>query len=252
MKSLNPFSKSYKEKLAAKEDSLDDLLSDNADKRLNQLKSEAQANIDTNQEKVTAAKSQLAGQEAALAILPAEQQAVAQSSIDNAKAKITESERQIQEAKAQVEAMKAPTYSIYTRSSFPGGGGYQTYESSTSSIGSIGNVFPVVYVVAALVTFTTMTRFVDEERTNSGVLKALGYSNSDVIKSLLSMVLASMTGTVIGVFAGHYILSQVIAEIVTGDTTLGSTHLYFYWSYALIAFVFALVSAVLPAFIIAR
>ncbi|SDL20849.1 FtsX-like permease family protein [Streptococcus equinus] len=254
LKGLNPFSKSYKEKLASKEDSLDDLLSDNADKRLNQLKSEAKANIDTNQEKVTAAKSELAEQESALTLLPAEQQAVAQSSIDNAKAKITESERQIQEAKAQVEAMEAPTYSIYTRSSVPGGGGYQTYESSTSSIGSIGNVFPVVlYVVAALVTFTTMTRFVDEERTNSGVLKALGYSNSDVIKKFVIYgFVASMTGTVIGVFAGHYILSQVIAEIVTGDTTLGSTHLYFYWSYTLIAFVFALVSAVLPAFIIAR
>lgn len=254
LKGLNPFSKTYKEKLAAKEDSLDDLLSDNADKRLNQLKSEAKANIDTNQEKVTAAKSELVEQESALSLLPAEQQVVAQSSIDNAKAKITESERQIQEAKAQVEAMKAPTYSIYTRSSFPGGGGYQTYESSTSSIGSIGNVFPVVlYVVAALVTFTTMTRFVDEERTNSGVLKALGYSNSDVIKKFVIYgFVASMTGTVIGVFAGHYILSQVIAEIVTGDTTLGSTHLYFYWSYTLIAFVFALVSAVLPAFIIAR
>lgn len=251
LKGLNPFSKSYKEKLAAKEDSLDDLLSDNADKRLNQLKSEAKANIDTNQEKLTVAKSELVEQESTLTLLPAEQQAVAQSSIDNAKAKITESERQIQEGKAQVEAMKAPTYSIYTRSSFPGGGGYQTYESSTSSI---GNVFPVVlYVVAALVTFTTMTRFVDEERTNSGVLKALGYSNSDVIKKFVIYgFVASMTGTVIGVFAGHYILSQVIAEIVTGDTTLGSTHLYFYWSYTLIAFVFALVSAVLPAFIIAR
>ncbi|WP_423215585.1 FtsX-like permease family protein [Streptococcus equinus] len=254
LKSLNPFSESYKEKLAAKENTLDDLLSDNADKRLNQLKSDAQSDIDTNQEKVTTAKSQLAGQEAALSLLPAEQQAVAQSSINDAKVKIAESERQIQEAKAQVEAMKAPTYSIYTRSSFPGGGGYQTYESSTSSIGSIGNVFPVVlYVVAALVTFTTMTRFVDEERTNSGVLKALGYSNSDVIKKFVIYgFVASMTGTIIGVFAGHYILSQVIAEIVTGDTTLGSTHLYFYWSYTLIAFVFAFVSAVLPAFIIAR
>ena len=49
--------------------------------------------------------------------------------------------------------MKEPTYATYTRSSFPGGGGYQTYASSTSSIGSIGNVFPIVlYVVAALVT----------------------------------------------------------------------------------------------------
>ena len=150
--------------------------------------------------------------------------------------------------------MKEPTYATYTRSSFPGGGGYQTYASSTSSIGSIGNVFPIVlYVVAALVTFTTMTRFVDEERTNSGVLKALGYSNSDVImKFVIYGFVASMTGTILGIFAGHCILSRIIAEIVTGDTTLGSTTYYFYWSYTLIAIVFALVSAVLPAFIIAR
>ncbi len=150
--------------------------------------------------------------------------------------------------------MKEPTYTSYTRSSLPGGGGFQTYASSTSSIGSIGNVFPVVlYVVAALVTFTTMTRFVDEERTNSGVLKALGYSNSDVImKFVIYGFVASMTGTILGIFAGHYVLSRVIAEIVTGDTTLGSTTYYFYWSYTLIAIVFALVSAVLPAFIIAR
>lgn len=98
-----------------------------------------------------------------------------------------------------------------------------------------------------------MKRFVDEERTNSGVLKALGYSNSDVImKFVIYGFVASMTGTILGIFSGHYVLSRVIAEIVTGDTTLGSTTYYFYWSYTLIAIVFALVSAVLPAFIIAR
>ncbi len=183
-----------------------------------------------------------------------EQQLAAQESINQAQAQITESEKQLNEAKVNLDAMKEPTYTSYTRSSLPGGGGFQTYASSTSSIGSIGNVFPVVlYVVAALVTFTTMTRFVDEERTNSGVLKALGYSNSDVImKFVIYGFVASMTGTILGIFAGHYVLSRVIAEIVTGDTTLGSTTYYFYWSYTLIAIVFALVSAVLPAFIIAR
>ncbi|WP_416488412.1 FtsX-like permease family protein, partial [Klebsiella pneumoniae] len=47
----------------------------------------------------------------------------------------------------------------------------------------VSNLFPVVlYLVAALVTVTTMTRFVQEERNNAGILKALGYNDTDVIK----------------------------------------------------------------------
>ncbi|SDO58672.1 putative ABC transport system permease protein [Streptococcus equinus] len=254
LKDLNPFSEAYKEKIAQKEDTLDDLLSDNPSQRSKELTSKLQAEIDTNQAKVDEAKKQLEAQKAMLAQLPKEQQLAAQSSLEQAQSQITESEKQIKVSQGKIDAMKEPTYTTYTRSTLPGGGGYQTYASSTSSIGSIGNIFPVVlYVVAALVTFTTMTRFVDEERTNSGVLKALGYSNSDVIKKFVIYgFVASMTGTILGVLGGHYVLSRVIAEIVTGDTTLGSTNLYFYWSYTLIAVVFALVSAVLPAFIIAR
>lgn len=254
LKTLNPFSESYKQKVADKQDKLDDLLSDNAEQRLASLKSDAQAEVDANQEKVDSAKAQLAAQESALTSLSAEQQAAAQSSIDQAQAEITESESEIQEAQAKIDAMTEPTYTSYTRSTLPGGEGYQTYESSTSSISSIGNIFPVVlYVVAALVTFTTMTRFVDEERTNSGILKALGYSNSDVIKKFVIYgFVASMIGTVLGIVAGHYLLSRIIAQIVTSDTTLGETHLYFYWNYTAIALVLALISAVLPAFLIAK
>lgn len=254
LKTLNPFSESYKQKVADKQDELDDLLSDNAEQRLGSLKSNAQAEVDANQEKVDSAKAQLAAQESALASLSAEQQAAAQSSIDQAQAEITESESEIQEAQAKIDAMTEPTYTSYTRSTLPGGEGYQTYESSTSSISSIGNIFPVVlYVVAALVTFTTMTRFVDEERTNSGILKALGYSNSDVIKKFVIYgFVASMIGTVLGIVAGHYLLSRIIAQIVTSDTTLGETHLYFYWNYTAIALILALISAVLPAFLIAK
>lgn len=254
LKTLNPFSESYKQKVADKQDELDDLLSDNAEQRLASLKSDAQVEVNANQEKVDSAKAQLAAQESALASLSAEQQAAAQSSIEQAQAEITESESEIQEAQAKIDAMTEPTYTSYTRSTLPGGEGYQTYESSTSSISSIGNIFPVVlYVVAALVTFTTMTRFVDEERTNSGILKALGYSNSDVIKKFVIYgFVASMIGTVLGTVAGHYLLSRIIAQIVTSDTTLGETHLYFYWNYTAIALVLALTSAVLPAFIIAK
>ena len=127
LKTLNPFSESYKQKVADKQDELDDLLSDNAEQRLASLKSDAQAEVDANQEKVDSAKAQLAAQESALASLSAEQQAAAQSSIDQAQAEITESESEIQEAQAKIDAMTEPIYTSYTRSTLPGGEGYQTY-----------------------------------------------------------------------------------------------------------------------------
>ncbi|WP_231231450.1 FtsX-like permease family protein [Streptococcus equi] len=50
-------------------------------------------------------------------------------------------------------------------------------------------------MVAALVTFTTMARYVDEERTNSGLLKAIGYSDWDITKKfLLYGALAALLG----------------------------------------------------------
>ena len=99
-----------------------------------------------------------------------------------------------------------------------------------------------------------MTRFVDEERTNLEFSRRFGYRNSDVIKKLLFMVsLPVMIWELfLGIVAGHYLLSRIIAQIVTSDTTLGETHLYFYWNYTAIALVLALISAVLPAFLIAK
>ena len=58
----------------------------------------------------------------------------------------------------------------------------------------MGNIFPVVlYAVATMVTFTTMTRFVDEERTNAGIFKALGYHSKDIIAKFV--IYGLVTGT---------------------------------------------------------
>ncbi len=61
------------------------------------------------------------------------------------------------------------------------------YSKMLSSIRAVGNIsFLVFYAVAAMVTFTTMTRFVDEERTHAGIFKALGYRSKDIITKFLS------------------------------------------------------------------
>lgn len=254
LKALNPFTDTYSQKLAKHQKALDELLADNGEQRLSSLKSSAQSQIDASQKQLDAAKAQVAQQETLLSSLPQEQAAALQAQLTQAKATITSNEKALASAKADMQALTKPSYTSYTRSTLPGGEGYETYGSSTDSISSIGNLFPVVlYLVAALVTFTTMTRFVDEERTNSGILKALGYDNKAVIlKFVIYGFVASMIGTLIGIVAGHYLLYRIIAEIITGSMTIGSTHYAFYWSYTLLAIFLGLISAVLPAYLIAR
>ncbi len=64
--------------------------------------------------------------------------------------------------------------------------GYACFESDSNIVDGIAKIFPVFFfLVAALVCMTTMTRMVEEQRTQIGVLKALGYSNGAVIGKYL-------------------------------------------------------------------
>ena len=63
--------------------------------------------------------------------------------------------------------------------------GYATFESNAGIVEGIAKVFPVFFfLVAAMVCMTTMTRMIDEQRTQIGVFKALGYSNGQVLASI--------------------------------------------------------------------
>ena len=157
-------------------------------------------------------------------------------------------------AQTELDDLEAPAYRVYSRSTIPGSVGYDNYRQSTSSISSIGNIFPLVlYLVAALVTFTTMTRFVDEERHQLGILGALGYSKGQIVtKFVIYGLVASLTGTLVGILLGNVFLSPMIGNIIANSTVIGQSNLYFYPSWTLLALGLALLSAVLPTYLVAR
>lgn len=95
--------------------------------------------------------------------------------------------------------------------------GYICFDSDTSIIDSISQIFPVFFlIVAALVCITTMTRMVDEQRTQIGVLKAMGYSNGAVLMTYLFYSgSASIIGAILGFFLGSYIFPFVIWRAYT-------------------------------------
>ena len=104
-----------------------------------------------------------------------------------------------------------------------------------------------------MVTFTTMTRFVDEERTNAGIFKALGYRTKDIIlKFVLYGFFAGTIGTLLGTLLGHYFLSGIISNIITQGMVIGESREYFYGDMTLIALGLSFVASVLPAYWVSR
>ena len=132
---------------------------------------------------------------------------------EEAKAKaekeISDAKQEILDAEKEVAKLKKPTWYVFTRKDNPG---FSTYESDAYRIESVCKIFPVFFfLVAILVCLTTMTRMVEEERTQIGTLKALGYSKAAIAsKFIVYSALASLSGAVVGIAAGSVVFPTVI------------------------------------------
>ncbi|MBZ2110748.1 ABC transporter permease [Streptococcus infantis] len=279
---VNPFSSDYEKKLEEEEETLKELVADNGQARLEKMKKDAQESLDEGKKQLDEAETNLTAgkkrlqeietrlqaQENQVSQLPEPQKSQATSQLEEAKdqlkqekEKLSQAETDLTKEKAkwqtsqdEVNALTEPSYHVYNRKSSPTGQGYLMYSNSAMSIRAVGNIFPVVlYAVAAMVTFTTMTRFVDEERTNAGIFKALGYHSKDIIaKFVIYGLVAGTLGTLLGILIGHYILAPTISHIITVRMIVGESQQYFYWTYSCLALGLSLVASVLPAYLVSR
>jgi putative ABC transport system permease protein len=128
--------------------------------------------------------------------------AAAEKKLDRAAARLDKAERSIDDISA------GRTY-VLTRAANPG---YATYESNTSILSSVARVFPLFFfLVAALVCMTTMTRMIDEQRAQIGVLKALGFGNRAILgKYLFYAGSAGGIGALSGYFLGTWLFPAAI------------------------------------------
>lgn len=167
---------------------------------------------------------------------------------------IEKAESELEKAEVDVSKLTKPKYSVYTRSTMLGSEGFFNMKTTAEGITSVGNLFPIVlYAVAALVTVTTMTRFVNEERINAGVLKALGYETKDVMKKFAVYgFTAGVSGTILGILLGTYALPSALGATLMKDTVLPSIQLNFHPLIAVIAIICSLICSVVPPLWIAR
>lgn len=121
--------------------------------------------------------------------------------------------------------------------------GFYQYEQDTQRIDNVAKVFPLVFfIVAVLICLTTMTRMVEEERSQIGTLKALGYSDISIMfKYILYAALASIIGSIIGVLIGYRILPDLCFEMYKNMYRLGDIKLSYYISLTLQGMLIALI-----------
>lgn len=164
---------------------------------------------------------------------------------------ITSAETELKVAAADLNALEAPTYMINDRNAL---NGYGEYGDNAERIAAIARVFPLVFfLVAALVSFTTMSRMVDEQRTQIGTLKALGYRPAEIaIKFLVYSLLACLTGTAVGVLLGNYIFPTIIYYAYGLMNDLPDMISQYYWQDILIVLGISLMTTVVPALLIMR
>lgn len=138
--------------------------------------------------------------------------AEAEQEFADAEQELLDGEQDVADAYEALEELKEADSYVLTREENTG---YVCFDSDTSIVAAISVVFPVFFfLVAALVCMTTMTRMVDEQRTQIGVLKAMGYSNGQIMgKYLFYSGSAATIGSVLGYAVGSYGLPWVIWEI---------------------------------------
>lgn len=133
----------------------------------------------------------------------------AEEELEPAKEELKDAREKLDDAKEQLKELEVPKWYVLDRTSNQS---YTEFGQDAERIGAIGEVFPVIFfLVAALVALTTMTRMVEEERTQIGTLKALGYSDGKIaLKYLFYAISASFIGSIWGMFAGQKILPYII------------------------------------------
>ena len=135
----------------------------------------------------------------------------AEQEIADAEEKLKEAEEDLQEAREEIDSMDKPDLIMLSRTSNVG---YNNLDSSSNIVAGVARILPVFFLlVASLVCITTMTRMIDEERTQIGTLKALGYTNGEIMrKYLIYSGSSAVLGCCLGLFLGCTVIPMIIWE----------------------------------------
>ncbi len=164
----------------------------------------SQATIERAKKQIVVAQAQLSD---GLRIITQKRSSLAEQNNDfqaqklESQQKINAARITLADSRSALDKLDTPKWYILDRGTNPG---FSSYSDDSDKITAIGQVFPLIFfIVAALVSLTSITRLVDERRTEIGTLKSLGYGNFTIMmKYIIYAALPTLIGGFIGGFVG--------------------------------------------------
>ena len=128
-----------------------------------------------------------------------------------AEEKIADAQKELDDAQAELDKVEECEWYVLGRNT---NAGFVSFAQDTERVGNLAAIFPVIFfLVAALACLTTMTRMVEEQRTQIGALKALGFSRLSISTKYLGYAFfASLIGGILGLAMGCTLIPAVIAN----------------------------------------
>lgn len=124
---------------------------------------------------------------------------------------LSSAKEKLEEGRQTIETMDLPDVFVLGRNTNVG---YMALDSNSDIVEGVSTVFPAFFLlIAALVCITTMTRMVEEERTQIGTLKAMGYGSGAIIGKYMAYAgSAAVIGCGVGVFVGSAAFPLILWE----------------------------------------
>lgn len=161
---------------------------------------------------------------------------------------VADAQIKIDDAQAELDDIEEPDYYVLTRNTNIG---YVCFENDSNIVAAISDVFPLFFfLVAALICMTTMNRMVEEQRTQIGVLKALGYGNAAIMgKYAFYAGSAAVVGEAVGFMGGTWLFPKVIWQAYRIMYYMDHINYQFSLGLAVISIIAALVCSVGTAYL---
>ena len=175
----------------------------------------AQAQLNAGRMELNAGMAELDAAQAQLDVGMAEYEAgkaTVEAELADAWKQLEDAAAQLADGRNTIDSMAAAEAFILDRNS---NAGYLALDNNSDIVAGVSRVFPAFFLlVAALVCITTMTRMVEEERTQIGTFKALGYRNGSIIRKYMMYAgSAAIVGCGLGVSLGSAIFPMILWDV---------------------------------------
>lgn len=112
--------------------------------------------------------------------------------------------------------LEKPVWYLFDRNDISG---YQNYKDDALKVEAISNVLPIFFIIVMLLMcLNTLTRLIEEERIEIGILQSNGFSKLSIVLSYLYYVFtSSLIGIIIGLIVGYNIISKIIYGVFTAN-----------------------------------